>query len=420
MTSAFRVRYMSESILQKLVRFVAHIGADPSDSSDIRLQKTLLLLSSLMMASLAVGWGLIYVAFGEHLAGAIPLFYSVLSFLSILSFARTRRYRFFRFSQLLLPLLLPFFLMLALGGYVNSSAVVLWSLSCPAGALVFVERRQAIKWFLAFLALVILGAILDPFMQRTSNLPPIMRTIFYVMNIGCTTTEVFVLLQYFVSQKDTTLKLLNVEQAKSEHLLLNILPKEIADILKNENRTIADHHDQVSILFADIVNFTPMSALMTPVELVELLNDVFSFFDMLVEKYRLEKIKTIGDCYMVAAGIPQSRSDHAHILTQMAIEVRDHFVQHQFQGRHLAFRIGINSGPVVAGVIGRMKFAYDLWGDAVNTASRMESHGVGEQIQITRATYELIKNDFVCEPRGMVNVKGKGEMEVWHVKGKRG
>ena len=122
---------------------------------------------------------------------------------------------------------------------------------------------------------------------------------------------------------------------------------------------------------------------------------------------------------MAAAGIPQARSDHAHVLTQMAIDVRKHFVGHECQGRHLAFRIGINSGPVVAGVIGQMKFAYDLWGDAVNTASRMESHGVGGEIQITRTTYELVKNDFVCEPHGVVDVKGKGEMEVWHVKGVR-
>jgi adenylate cyclase len=410
---------MSDSILRKIGRFVAQIGVCPDDSSDLRLQKTLLLLSSLMMASLAVGWGLIYVAFGEYLAGAIPLFYSVLSFLSIIAFAQTRRYRFFRFSQLLLPLLLPFFLMVALGGFVNSSAVVLWSLSCPLGAMVFAERRQAIYWFLAFLGLVVLGAILEPFVQRPGNLPTYMRTIFFVMNICATSTVVFVLLQYFVSQKDTTLKLLNVERAKSEGLLLNILPAEIADALRTESRTIADQYDQVSVLFADIVNFTPMSALMTPVELVELLNEVFCDFDVLVEKYRLEKIKTIGDCYMVAAGIPRPRPDHAHVLTRMAIDVRDHFAQHCFRGRYLAFRIGINSGPVVAGVIGHMKFAYDLWGDAVNTASRMESHGVPGQIQITRATYELIKDDFLCEPRGLVNVKGKGEMEVWQVMGAR-
>ena len=407
---------MSVTILHKFIQFVIHIGASPSDNDDTRLQKTLLVLSSSMMATLAVLWGFIYLAFGETLAGTIPLFYSFLSFLSIMAFARTRGYPFFRASQLLLPLLLPFFLMIALGGFVNSSGVVLWSLSSPLGALVFTERRQAMRWFLAFIALVTLGAILEPFIQTTSHLPTIIRTIFFVINISATSTVAFVLLQYFVSQKDTMLNLLHVEQAKSENLLLNILPKNIAEILKNESRIIADKYDQVSVLFADIVNFTSMSALMTPVELVELLNEVFSYFDVLVERYQLEKIKTIGDCYMVAAGIPQPRSDHAHTLARMAIEVRDHFAHQPYRGRYLAFRIGINSGPVVAGVIGKMKFAYDLWGDAVNTASRMESHGVGGQIQITRTTYELIKDDFICEPQDVVVVKGKGEMEVWHLK----
>lgn len=402
-------------MLQSLIRFIVQIGADPSDSSTTRLQKTLLVLSSLMMASLAVIWGLIYVAFGEYLAGSIPLFYSFLSFLSIMAFTRTRGYHFFRSSQLILPLLLPFFLMLALGGFVNSSGVIVWSLSSPLGALVFTERRQAIRWFIAFIALVILGAALDPFVQRASQLPTLVRTIFFVMNIGGTSAVAFVLLQYFVNQKDRALDLLHIEQAKSEGLLLNILPKNIADTLKNEPRLIADKYDQVSVLFADIVDFTRISARMTPVELVGLLNQVFSYWDVLVEKHQLEKIKTIGDCYMVAAGIPRPRSDHAHILARMAIEARDHFALHSYGGHPLMFRIGINSGPAVAGVIGNTKFAYDLWGDAVNTASRMESHGVGGQIQITRATYELIKDEFVCESQGVVNIKGKGETEVWYI-----
>jgi adenylate cyclase len=133
----------------------------------------------------------------------------------------------------------------------------------------------------------------------------------------------------------------------------------------------------------------------------------------------LEKIKTIGDCYMAAAGVPRHRPDHALILTQLALDIRDYASQHEFRGQRLTFRIGLNSGPVVAGVIGRKKFIYDLWGDAVNTASRMESHGVGGFVQITEATYELIKNDFICESRGRVDVKGKGEMNVWYVLEKR-
>ncbi len=406
---------MSDNFLQKIIRSVTQIGTDAGDNDDIRLQKILLIFSSLMMATLAIIWGCIYVIFNEKIAGAIPLSYSVLSFISIFVFSQTRRYQFFRASQLLLSLLLPFFLMIALGGFASSSAVVLWSLSCPLGAMVFAERRQAIGWFAAYLGLVVLGAFLEPFGHFSTNLPPTLRTIFYVMNISCTSAVVFVLLQYFVNQKETTLKLLHIEQTRSETLLLNILPKEIADTLKKENRTIARQYDQVSVLFADIVNFTPMSALMSPVGLVELLNDVFSYFDTLVAKYRLEKIKTIGDCYMVAAGIPCPRPDHANVLARMALEAQEHFAQYEHLGKHLTFRIGINSGPVVAGVIGNMKFAYDLWGDVVNTASRMESHGVGGQIQITRETYELIKDEFDCRSGGVINVKGKGEMEIWYV-----
>jgi len=158
---------------------------------------------------------------------------------------------------------------------------------------------------------------------------------------------------------------------------------------------------------------------MTPTELVELLNEVYSSFDTLVEKYNLEKIKPIGDCYMVAAGVPRRRPDHAIILTRLALDIREYVSQHEFCGHQLTFRVGINSGSVVAGVIGRKKFIYDLWGDAVNTASRMESHSAGGLIQITEATYDLIKDKYICESRGMIQVKGKGEMPVWFVKGEK-
>jgi adenylate cyclase len=197
---------------------------------------------------------------------------------------------------------------------------------------------------------------------------------------------------------------------------LNILPKEIAAILKNESRTIADHYDEASVLFADMVGFTPLSAQLPPVEMVELLNEVFSYFDSLLDKYSVEKIRTIGDSYMVASGVPRGRPDHAQALACMALEMRDYIATHTFCNNHkVNFRIGINSGAMIAGVIGRRKFVYDVWGDAVNIASRMESHGLGGAVQITQATYDLIKDEFVCEPRGSVNVKGKGEMDVWLV-----
>jgi guanylate cyclase len=401
-----------KQLWKEVFAWVARIGADPNDDDDIRLRKSLLVICAFLFMFAGAAWGLMYNLFREPLAGAIPLSYAIISLLSIIHFGLTRRYYFFRFSQLILILLLPFFLMLTLGGFVNGSAVVLWALICPLGALLFDGPSHAPRWFLAFVSLVVLSGFLQPYVGFANNLSSELVIFFFVINLIGVGSLVFLMVFYFVGQK-------NVFQEKSETLLLNILPKEIVAILKNEPRTIADHFEGASILFADVVNFTPLSVTMTPIELVELLNEVFSYFDSLVEKYRLEKIKTIGDCYMVASGVPRPRVDHAQVLTHMALEMRDYVSQHEFRGCKLAFRIGLNSGPVVAGVIGRKKFIYDLWGDAVNTASRMESHGQGGIIQITRATYELVKDDFVCEPRGMVNVKGKGEMEVWFVTGQR-
>jgi guanylate cyclase len=400
--------------LQTVFLQIARIGADPADDDEIRLQKSLLVLCSFPFMLAGVVWGLMYLGLNEPVAGAIPLTYAFISLLSTVHFGLTRRYHFFRFSQLILILLLPFFLMLTLGGFVGGSAVILWALICPLGALLFDKPRHAPLWFLAFAGLIILSGFLQPYLRPTSNLPPEIVRFFFVINLLGVGALVFLLVFYFVGQK-------NIFQEKSEALLLNVLPKEIAAILKNEQRTIADHYDGASILFADMVDFTPMSAEMSPVEMVNLLNEIFSHFDAVVEKYGLEKIKTVGDCYMVAAGVPRSRPDHALVIIRLALDLREYLSRATFSAsRPIAFRMGINSGPVLAGVIGRKKFIYDLWGDAVNTASRMESHGRGGTIQITRATYELVKDDFICEPRGTVNVKGKGEMEVWFVTAPRG
>ncbi len=397
-----------EFIKQKLP-LVARIGLDPSDDDDIRLQKSLLVICAFPFMLAGVFWGLLYVFSHEPLAGAIPLSYSFVSLLSILYFGKTRQYRFFRFSQLLLILLLPFLLMIALGGFFNGSAVVLWALICPLGAMLFDEPHQAPRWFLAFASLVALSGLLQPYVRSENNLSSSLVLFFFVINLLGVGSLVFMMVYYFVGQK-------NMFQQKSESLLLNILPKEIAAILKNDSRTIADHYDAASVLFADMVGFTPLSAKLPPVEMVELLNEVFSFFDSLLDKYAVEKIRTIGDSYMVAAGVPRGRSDHAQALVRMALEMRDYVATHTFgNGQYVSFRIGINSGSMIAGVIGRRKFVYDVWGDAVNIASRMESHGLGNAVQITQTTYELIKNEFVCEPRGVVNVKGKGDMEVWLV-----
>src|SRR5206468_3558605 len=206
--------------------------------------------------------------------------------------------------------------------------------------------------------------------------------------------------------------------ARAENLLLNILPRSIAERLKAETRTIADQFSSASILFADVVDFTPLADRLPPTEVVGLLDHLFSHFDELAERYGVEKIKTIGDCYMVAAGVPSPRPDHARALALMALDMQAAMRSVDEVGHlGLELRVGINSGPVVAGVIGRKRFLYDLWGDAVNTASRMESYGTSGRIQITRATKELLGNEFACEPRGTIAVKGKGDVEAWYLVG---
>jgi guanylate cyclase len=217
---------------------------------------------------------------------------------------------------------------------------------------------------------------------------------------------------YFVRQR-------NRLQTESDDLLHSILPDEIARRLKSDKTMIADDYEAASVMFADVVDFTPMSAGMSPPQLVGLLNDVFTTFDGFVDELGLEKIKTVGDEYMVAAGVPRSRPDHAVAIAELALRIRDHSENNHFDGHEISLRIGINSGPVVAGIVGTHKFAYDLWGDVVNTASRMESGGVPGSIQVTSATYELIRDRFVCEPRGVISVKGKGDMTTYILVSKR-
>jgi adenylate cyclase len=214
---------------------------------------------------------------------------------------------------------------------------------------------------------------------------------------------------------------IQAQRDRADKLLYNVLPKQIAERLKESDETIAEEFNSATVLFADIVNFTPISARFGPREVVDMLNELFSHFDELVDKYGVEKIQVAGDGYMVAAGVPAPRPDHATVLAQLALDMLDYVKREEFLGgRHpIEIRIGVNSGSLIAGVIGRKKYFYALWGDMVNTASRMESHGESGKIQITRATYELVKDEFECEYIGEITVKGKGRMEAWHLLAKK-
>jgi guanylate cyclase len=390
-----------------LTAWVGSLGAAVTDTDETALQKRLAVALFAGTVPLTLLWSAVYLGAHAPFAAAVPAFYSVFTLVNTAFFAWTRNLETYRFAQLLLVLILPWLVTIALGGFRESSVVIIWAALCPLGSLLLEEPRRTLLWIVGFVALLAATALLQPHLAP-AKLPEAFVTWFFVLNVGSVIAISFGLLHYFVRRR-------NFFQERSEMLLLNILPKEISEALKTEPRAIAAHYDDASILFADIVEFTPMAAIMTPLSLVDLLNDVFQCFDALVDKYDLEKIKTIGDCYMVAAGVPRPRTDHAQALVNFALDMQAEIGSRTFGGRRLAFRVGINSGPVVAGVIGRRKFIYDLWGETVNMASRMESHGQSGVIQITRTTFDLVNDEFDCEARGAIEVKGAGRVETWCV-----
>lgn len=296
------------------------------------------------------------------------------------------------------------------GGLYPSGLAPVFALIIVVGALVAIGIRAAAWWFGGFVVALLYSIWVPRWIEPLYVVED--ATPDAIFNLAATGVVIFAAMIYFVRQRDRF-------QQESDDLLHNILPDAIANRLKSSHEMIAEDFAAVSILFADIVDFTPMSARMTAEELVGLLNDVFTRFDALVEELGLEKIKTVGDAYMVASGLPSRRLDHASALAELALRMRDTLAHERFRGHQIAMRIGINSGPVVAGIIGTRKFAYDLWGDAVNTASRMESGGLAGAIQVTEATHRLICDDFLCELRGEVEVKGKGRMPVYLVLDRR-
>jgi guanylate cyclase len=412
---ARRTRLTSPVVTTAIDR-VLSIGADPGDSSDERFRKRLLVGVALLILPVSVAWGSLYWAFGERGVALTPWAYAAGSALSLAVFARTRNFAFLRTAQFLLILVAPALGTIMVGGIDESSSVLMWSLLAPLGAVAFDRPSRAWPWFGAFVAAILLSVALSQVVRPDpADLPNGFVRTFDVLNIVLVSFVAMLLLVTFARGRETA-------QARVEALLLNVLPAEVAQRLQSDPNSIADHFDEASILFADVVDFTPLSSLLDAREVVELLDRLFTSFDELVDRHDVEKIKTIGDCYMVAAGVPRQRRDHAQALALLALEMRECAKDCLPEGSEhdLRLRIGISSGPVVAGVIGRRRFLYDLWGDTVNMASRMESHGAPDAIQITRPTWELLRDEFVAEPYGLVDVKGKGTVETWRLVGPRG
>lgn len=302
----------------------------------------------------------------------------------------------------------------------HGAGVHYYAIAIPALALLMFSRKDDIQYFLFFALLCTGGFFYDEyFLQKTLwiSLPPEFPVRYlHMLNTVGTIFLVAVSVYVFAHDLNYARSKITQEHERANNLLLNILPEPIATRLKKNTETIADGFVSASILFADIVGFTQLASRFSPEALVDLLNKYFSRYDVLTEKYGLEKIKTIGDAYMVAAGIPDPCQDHAHRIAGFALEMMQ--VTRQISREinvPITLRIGINSGPVTAGVIGTKKFIYDLWGDAVNMAARMESHGLPDKIQITQETYGLIKESFVFEEREIIEVKGKGHVRTYIV-----
>lgn len=405
---------------------LAVVGLDDGDTEDERLDKAMFTLVTCLLAVTAFAWDAIYLAIGLPRSAAIPFVYQLTVVASLVGFARTKRFYVFRTVQLVMMLTLPFALQWSLGGFANGSAVAAWAGITPILAYLFGARSGV--WLVAFVVLLTGSAEMETTLAaHAPHMAAGFRAVMWVMNLAGPSLAAFCALAYFTNERDRSRaalaeehRLLEVEQDRSEQLLLNILPAPIAHQLRHGRTTIAESQPAVTILFADIVGFTPLAEGIGPDLLVELLNDVFSAFDELADAAGLEKIKTVGDAYMVAGGTPAPRPDHLAAVLDMALRMGDAAARVGARyGQVLQLRIGIDSGPVVAGVIGRRKFSYDLWGDAVNTASRMESHGMPGRVHVTERVARAAQHHFEFEPRGRIDVKGKGPMHTHFLIGPR-
>lgn len=418
----------SPSLLERL----RTAGIDPSDSEELRLNKSLLMFATGLASVASMLWLVIYWSLGPQLSSTLPFAFQILLATNLAIYIKWGNFDFFRLSQLALFLFFPFVVQWSIGNFITASGITIWGLLAPVGAILFFGVREAFAWFIAYLFLLAMSGFFDFHlasleMQAKQQIPIKTAVVFFALNFAAVSTIVFLLLRFATIEKQKaqarlteTHRLLQIEQERSERLLLNILPGSVAERLKNSNQTIADGFADVTVMFADIVNFTQVAEGMAPTQVFTMLNRIFSSFDEMAERFGLEKIKTIGDAYMVAGGLNDGQADYSDAIADMALAMRD-LLRRDFtvNEAHLEVRIGIGTGPVVAGVVGKKKFIYDLWGDTVNIASRITSEGVPGMIQVDGITWRRLKDRFDFHEPQTIYLKGKGKMEVHRMIGRK-
>lgn len=397
-------------------------------SQEEKLRSSLLILACAFMNFAVMFWLAIYWLMGQNYSSNVPLAYQAVSVSSLVYYLKSRNFEAFRFIQLGLFLFAPFVMQWSVGSSITSSGVTIWALLAPVGAVVVAGWRESIPWFVAYILLTVVSGFFDYFLGVGNTGGLEMKTIgvFFALNFAAMSSILYFLVRYFVletekikDQLDQQHTLLLEEQKKSEHLLLNVLPTNIAKRLKNDQTLIADAHADVTVMFADISNFTQMTEQMAPKQMVSLLNTIFSWFDSMTDKYGLEKIKTIGDAYMVVGGLTRNRDDYVKNIIDMAVEMREFISLHpDLSRRNMGIHIGIATGPAVAGVIGSKRFIYDVWGDTVNMASRLADEGKKGDIFTDKTTYNRLCTQYKFEGPLIAELKGKGEVPIYRLNGK--
>ena len=402
------------------------ISEEKPYAQEEKLHRDLLIFACAFMNLAVMLWLAIYWVMGIHFSTNVPLAYQLISVASLVYFYKYKNFETFRFVQLSLFLFVPFIMQWSIGSAVTASGVMLWALLAPIGALVVKGWRDSVPWFIAYMVMTVISGGFDFYLGNGDSSGVAMKTIgfFFALNFAAMSSIIYFLVRHFVvamdqikSQLDQQHQLLAEEQKKSERVLLNVLPSSIATRLKNNHQgLIADGHADVTVMFADLVNFTQLTESLSPEQMVGLLNTIFSGFDQLCEKYGLEKIKTIGDAYMAVGGLNNANSNYTNDIANLALEMRDYVInQSDLSPFKLNIHCGIATGPVVAGVIGTKRFIYDLWGDTVNVASRLTDEAVEGVIQVDKTTYNRIRYDYEFEPPATITVKGKGEMVMYRL-----
>jgi adenylate cyclase len=397
------------------------VAATPQLTPEERLSGDMLMLTTGFMMCAAALWLAVHSTW-------IPLVFQVLSVVVISLYWKTKRLHAYAVIQLGLILFAPFAMQWSIGNFVTASGVSLWGLMAPVGAVTVLGTRNSLPWFFAWLFMTVMAGVFDFFIASPNerfNAQTV--SIYFVLNFAVVSVMIYLLLWYFVAEKQNLRLAVEAahnemlqEKERSEELLLNILPRPIAERLKKNEANIAQGHADVTVMFADIVGFTRMTEELSPVETVRILNEIFSLFDELADRHHVEKIKTIGDAYMAAAGLEAGSHIHfADAVANMAFEMQESVRDYcEKTGERIQLRIGIGTGPVVSGVVGRKKFIYDIWGDTVNVAFRMAADATAGAIHVDITTYRRLHNRFLFDEAHEVEIKGKGRMHVYHLQGR--